>query len=128
MDSIFFLSCFLCSFPNMFYHAYMTFSITKHEARKPDQRPIPNTYYYLDYKIFVDVVKYKIHKMGKKLDANMQQVQNEKEENDKDIDRIREEGIAILLTDVSFSLLDPVGRGREHGTQMPCLRPVLHHG
>lgn len=55
----------------------MKFSITKHEARKPDQRPIPNTYYYLDYKIFVDVVKYKIHKMGKKLDANMQQVQNE---------------------------------------------------
>ncbi|KAF9301546.1 hypothetical protein BGZ74_006588 [Mortierella antarctica] len=51
--------------------------ITKHEARKPDQRPIPNTYYYLDYKIFVDVVKYKIHKMGKKLDANMQQAEVE---------------------------------------------------
>jgi len=39
------------------------------EARKPDQRQIPNTYYYLDYKIFVDVVKYKIHKMRGALDA-----------------------------------------------------------
>ncbi|KAF9585469.1 hypothetical protein BGW38_002260, partial [Lunasporangiospora selenospora] len=53
--------------------------ITKHEARKPDQRPIPKTYYYLDYKIFVDVVKYKIHKMGKELDATMskQEVENQ---------------------------------------------------
>ncbi|KAG0285046.1 hypothetical protein BGZ96_010654 [Linnemannia gamsii] len=45
--------------------------LTKLEARKPDQRPIPNTYYYLDYKIFVDVVKYKIHRMGKELDSVM---------------------------------------------------------
>ncbi|KAF8924071.1 hypothetical protein EDD21DRAFT_419003 [Dissophora ornata] len=45
--------------------------LTKLEARKPDQRPIPNTYYYLDYKIFVDVVKFKIHRMGKKLDEDM---------------------------------------------------------
>ncbi|KAF9926456.1 hypothetical protein BGZ75_007467 [Mortierella antarctica] len=45
--------------------------LTKIEARKPDQRPIPNTYYYLDYKIFVDVVKWKIHKMGKELDSVM---------------------------------------------------------
>ncbi|KAG0363137.1 hypothetical protein BC939DRAFT_459143 [Gamsiella multidivaricata] len=41
--------------------------LTKLEARKPDQRPIPNTYYYLDYKTFVDVVKYKIHKMDMEL-------------------------------------------------------------
>ncbi|KAG0256106.1 hypothetical protein BG011_004739, partial [Mortierella polycephala] len=45
--------------------------LIKLEARKPDQRPIPNTYYYLDYKIFVDVVKYKIHKMGRELDSVM---------------------------------------------------------
>ncbi|KAF8985471.1 hypothetical protein BGZ46_004064 [Entomortierella lignicola] len=45
--------------------------LTKLEARKPDQRPIPNTYYYLDYKLFVDVVKYKIHRMGKELDSAM---------------------------------------------------------
>ncbi|KAG0202816.1 hypothetical protein BGX28_004765 [Mortierella sp. GBA30] len=45
--------------------------LIKTEARKPDQRPIPNTYYYLDYKIFVDVVKWKIHKMGKELDSVM---------------------------------------------------------
>ena len=49
-------------------------SLTKLEARKPDQRPIPNTYYYLDYKIFVDVVKYKIHRMGKELDSVMSKV------------------------------------------------------
>ncbi|KAF9425628.1 hypothetical protein BGZ94_007376 [Podila epigama] len=51
--------------------------ITKHEARKPDQRPIPNTYYYLDYKIFVDVVKYKIHKMSKELDSVMSKAEVE---------------------------------------------------
>ncbi|KAG0242492.1 hypothetical protein B0O80DRAFT_493525 [Mortierella sp. GBAus27b] len=45
--------------------------LTKMEARKPDQRAIPNTYYFLDYKMFVDVVKYKIHRMGKELDAVM---------------------------------------------------------
>jgi transcription initiation factor TFIIE subunit alpha len=50
--------------------------LTKLEARKPDQRPIPNTYYYLDYKIFVDVVKYKIHRMGKELDSVMSKVQD----------------------------------------------------
>jgi transcription initiation factor TFIIE subunit alpha len=44
------------------------------EARKPDQRAIPNTYYFLDYKMFVDVVKYKIHRMGKELDAVMSKV------------------------------------------------------
>ncbi|KAG0050448.1 hypothetical protein BGZ83_004797 [Gryganskiella cystojenkinii] len=43
--------------------------LTKMEARKPDQRQIPNTYYYLDYKLFVDVVKYKIHKMRVELDV-----------------------------------------------------------
>ncbi|KAF9438848.1 hypothetical protein BGZ76_003873 [Entomortierella beljakovae] len=45
--------------------------LTKLEARKPDQRPIPNTYYYLDYKLFVDVVKYKIHRMAKELESAM---------------------------------------------------------
>ena len=33
------------------------------EARKQDQRPVPKTYYYLDYKEFVDVVKWKMYKM-----------------------------------------------------------------
>ncbi|KAF9923526.1 hypothetical protein FBU30_006426 [Linnemannia zychae] len=51
--------------------------LTKLEARKPDQRPIPNTYYYLDYKIFVDVVKYKIHRMGKELDSVMSKAEVE---------------------------------------------------
>ncbi|KAG0234817.1 hypothetical protein BGW41_000996 [Actinomortierella wolfii] len=45
--------------------------VTKQEARKPDQRPVPKTYYYVDYKSFVDVVKYKIHKMSKELDSHM---------------------------------------------------------
>lgn len=33
------------------------------EARKQDQRAVPKTYYYLDYKEFVDVVKWKMYKM-----------------------------------------------------------------
>ncbi|KAI8332898.1 hypothetical protein BC941DRAFT_435691 [Chlamydoabsidia padenii] len=33
------------------------------ENRKQDQRPIPKTFYYLDYKEFVDVVKWKMYKM-----------------------------------------------------------------
>ncbi|KAG0264599.1 hypothetical protein DFQ27_001120 [Actinomortierella ambigua] len=45
--------------------------VTKQEARKPDQRPVPKTYYYVDYKSFVDVVKFKIHKMSKELDSHM---------------------------------------------------------
>ncbi|KAL0081158.1 hypothetical protein J3Q64DRAFT_1756839 [Phycomyces blakesleeanus] len=36
---------------------------TRMEARKQDQRPVPKTYYYLDYKEFVDVVKWKMYKM-----------------------------------------------------------------
>ncbi|KAF9899080.1 hypothetical protein BX616_003294 [Lobosporangium transversale] len=51
--------------------------LMKMEARKPDQRPIPNTYYYLDYKLFVDVVKYKIHRMGKELDATLSKAEVE---------------------------------------------------
>jgi transcription initiation factor TFIIE subunit alpha len=33
------------------------------EPRKQDQRLIPKTYYYIDYKEFVDVVKWKMYKM-----------------------------------------------------------------
>ncbi|CEG64754.1 hypothetical protein RMATCC62417_01673 [Rhizopus microsporus] len=33
------------------------------EPRKPDQRMVPKTYYYIDYKEFVDVVKWKMYKM-----------------------------------------------------------------
>ncbi|KAI1300117.1 hypothetical protein EDD11_006296 [Mortierella claussenii] len=51
--------------------------LLKMEARKPDQRPIPNTYYYLDYKLFVDVVKYKIHRMGKELDSTLSKAEVE---------------------------------------------------
>ncbi|ORZ19637.1 hypothetical protein BCR42DRAFT_410163 [Absidia repens] len=36
---------------------------TRMENRKQDQRPIPKTFYYLDYKEFVDVVKWKMYKM-----------------------------------------------------------------
>lgn len=33
------------------------------EPRKQDQRLVPKTYYYIDYKEFVDVVKWKMYKM-----------------------------------------------------------------
>ncbi|KAI8382984.1 hypothetical protein BD560DRAFT_385717 [Blakeslea trispora] len=33
------------------------------EPRKQDQRMVPKTYYYIDYKEFVDVVKWKMYKM-----------------------------------------------------------------
>ncbi|ORX60280.1 hypothetical protein DM01DRAFT_1299984 [Hesseltinella vesiculosa] len=36
---------------------------TRMENRKQDQRPIPKTFYYLDYKEFVDVVKWKMYQM-----------------------------------------------------------------
>ncbi|KAG2182385.1 hypothetical protein INT43_007315 [Umbelopsis isabellina] len=37
--------------------------IQKQEARAPDQRAVPKTYYYIDYKQFVNVVKWKMYKM-----------------------------------------------------------------
>lgn len=43
--------------------AYVAKRATRMEARKQDQRPVPKTYYYLDYKEFVDVVKWKMYKM-----------------------------------------------------------------
>lgn len=39
------------------------FSVQKQEARAPDQRAVPKTYYYIDYKQFVNVVKWKMYKM-----------------------------------------------------------------
>ncbi|KAI9274580.1 hypothetical protein BDA99DRAFT_431771 [Phascolomyces articulosus] len=41
------------------------------EARKQDQRPVPKTYYYLDYKEFVDVVKWKMYKMQTNVRDNL---------------------------------------------------------
>ncbi|KAG2188925.1 hypothetical protein INT44_004067 [Umbelopsis vinacea] len=37
--------------------------VQKQEARAPDQRAVPKTYYYIDYKQFVNVVKWKMYKM-----------------------------------------------------------------
>ncbi|CEG64753.1 hypothetical protein RMATCC62417_01673 [Rhizopus microsporus] len=37
--------------------------VNRMEPRKPDQRMVPKTYYYIDYKEFVDVVKWKMYKM-----------------------------------------------------------------
>ncbi|KAH8556348.1 hypothetical protein BGW37DRAFT_417077 [Umbelopsis sp. PMI_123] len=39
------------------------FSVQKQEARAPDQRAVPKNYYYIDYKQFVNVVKWKMYKM-----------------------------------------------------------------
>ncbi|ORY96821.1 hypothetical protein BCR43DRAFT_492323 [Syncephalastrum racemosum] len=36
---------------------------TRQEARKQDQRAVPKNYYYIDYKEFVDVVKWKMYQM-----------------------------------------------------------------
>ncbi|KAI8140706.1 hypothetical protein BJV82DRAFT_671442 [Fennellomyces sp. T-0311] len=41
------------------------------EARKQDQRAVPKTYYYLDYKEFVDVVKWKMYKMQTNVRDNL---------------------------------------------------------
>ncbi|RUS29568.1 hypothetical protein BC938DRAFT_480511, partial [Jimgerdemannia flammicorona] len=45
--------------------------ITRNEPRKADQRAIPKTYYYIDYKQFVDVVKWKMYKMQSKVLDNL---------------------------------------------------------
>ena len=47
---------------------------TRMEARKQDQRPVPKTYYYLDYKEFVDVVKWKMYKMQTNVRDNLRTV------------------------------------------------------
>ncbi|KAI8991546.1 hypothetical protein BDF20DRAFT_812433 [Mycotypha africana] len=41
------------------------------EPRKQDQRLVPKTYYYLDYKEFVDVVKWKMFKMQTNVHENL---------------------------------------------------------
>ncbi|KAJ1978246.1 hypothetical protein H4R35_001985 [Dimargaris xerosporica] len=45
---------------------------TRMEPRKPDQRMIPKTYYYIDYKHFVDVIKWKMWKLQKNAGDQMQ--------------------------------------------------------
>ncbi|RUS21140.1 ubiquinone biosynthesis protein COQ7-domain-containing protein [Endogone sp. FLAS-F59071] len=45
--------------------------VTKMEPRKADQRAVPKTYYYIDYKQFVDVVKWKMYKMQTSVRANL---------------------------------------------------------
>ncbi|KAK9679469.1 hypothetical protein K7432_016253 [Basidiobolus ranarum] len=37
--------------------------MTKKESRRPEQRAVDKTYYYIDYKQLVDVVKWKMYKM-----------------------------------------------------------------
>lgn len=44
------------------------------EPRKADQRAVPKTYYYIDYKQFVDVVKWKMYKMQTSVRANLRTV------------------------------------------------------
>lgn len=41
----------------------LIFRATRNEPRKQDGRMVPKTYYYIDYKEFVDVVKWKMYKM-----------------------------------------------------------------
>ncbi|KAG0306574.1 hypothetical protein BGZ98_002138 [Dissophora globulifera] len=82
--------------------------LTKLEARKPDQRPIPNTYYYLDYKLFVDVVKFKIHKMGKQLDEEM----SKKE--------VENAGFRCLACQRTFSLVEVMNSMDDMGVKFLC--------
>ncbi|KAJ1660798.1 hypothetical protein IWQ61_000333 [Dispira simplex] len=45
---------------------------TRTEAKTPEARPVPKTYYYMDYKHFVDVVKWKMWKLQRLLTERMQ--------------------------------------------------------
>jgi len=38
-------------------------TLQRSEARKPEHKPVPKTYYYIDYKQFVDVVKWKMYQI-----------------------------------------------------------------
>lgn len=56
---------YYASFPFLFTTRLLPFvcRATRNEPRKQDQRMVPKTYYYIDYKEFVDVVKWKMYKM-----------------------------------------------------------------
>lgn len=51
-------------------------SDSRQEVRPSDQKMVNKTYYYIDYKTFVDVVKYKMYMMKKSIEDQLQTVQN----------------------------------------------------
>ncbi|KAL1917931.1 uncharacterized protein VTP21DRAFT_3765 [Calcarisporiella thermophila] len=50
----------------------------RNEPRKPDQRLIPRVYYFIDYKQFVDVVKWRMFKMQRTVREEMQEAADTK--------------------------------------------------
>jgi transcription initiation factor TFIIE subunit alpha len=42
--------------------------------RPSDQKLLNRTYYYIDFKMFVDVLKYKMYKMKKSIEDQMKNV------------------------------------------------------
>lgn len=73
------------------------------EARKQDQRPVPRTYYYLDYKEFVDVVKWKMYKMQTIVRDNLRRVNT---------------ACALLMKKMRNSIREGI---REQGIHLPYL-------
>jgi transcription initiation factor TFIIE subunit alpha len=48
---------------------------SRQEVRPSDQKTINKTFYYIDYREFVDVVKYKMYRMKKSFEDSMKHVQ-----------------------------------------------------
>jgi transcription initiation factor TFIIE subunit alpha len=46
----------------------------RQETRPSDLKMVSRTFYYIDYKQFVDVVKYRIYKMRRGLEESMKNV------------------------------------------------------
>jgi transcription initiation factor TFIIE subunit alpha len=49
---------------------------TRQESKKADQRPVPKTYYVIDYRKIVDVVKWKLYQVKLKVNEKVLKVLN----------------------------------------------------
>jgi len=78
----------------------------KSEERK-DGRNVTKQYYYIDYKLFVDTVKWKIHQMTKKI--------NEKRENE-----LQNKGYRCPACDTKYSPLDVLTLIDQHTNLFMC--------